>query len=78
MKKDFNPAISKELLKAFCQFVEQHPAKRISRNLRKVFMAFLESSLNVMPINLDDIIWDIECLMELLDAIEDHETNKAS
>lgn len=70
-KKDSEFKISQRLLKEFTQFIEQHPAKRVNRNLREVFMTFSEASLDVFPLNMNDIIWDIRCLMELLDVAED-------
>lgn len=51
--------------------MEYHPAKRVSRNLREVFVAYTQHTLDGPPLNMDDIIWDIPCLMELLDVAED-------
>ena len=70
-KKNSEFKISKKLLKEFTQFIEQHPAKRVNRNLREVFMTFSEASLDVFPLKMTDIIWDIRCLMELFDVAED-------
>lgn len=32
--------VSKKLKKEFKQFVEYHPARRVNRNLRQVFVAY--------------------------------------
>lgn len=77
-QKDSEFKISKRLLKEFTQFIEQHPAKRVNRNLREVFMTFSEASLDVFPLNMSDIIWDIRCLMELLDVAEDERIDPSS
>lgn len=63
--------ISKRLKREFNQFLEYHPAKRVNRTLREIWMRFLEQSLPGYPLNMDDMIWDISCLMELLDMAED-------
>jgi len=45
MKKETKPAeykLSKELKQAFKQYLEYHPAKRVNRNLRAVFMSFIQ------------------------------------
>jgi hypothetical protein len=63
--------VSKKLRMEFKQFLEYHPAKRVNRNLREVFVAYTEHTLDGPPLNMDDIIWDISSLMELLDVAED-------
>lgn len=63
--------ISKELKREFKEFLEYHPAKRVNRNLREVFTNYMQHALDGVPLNMDDIIWDISCLMELLDVAED-------
>ncbi|MDQ0108485.1 MULTISPECIES: hypothetical protein [Chitinophaga] len=63
--------ISKELEKQFNEFLEYHPAKRVNRSLREVFMTYASYSLNVVPLNMEEIIWDMQSLMELFDMAED-------
>jgi hypothetical protein len=63
--------ISKQLKRKFNQFLEYHPAKRVNRAIREIWMRFLEQSLPGYPLNMDDMIWDIGSLMELLDEAED-------
>ncbi|MGF6849699.1 hypothetical protein QFZ51_004934 [Chitinophaga sp. W3I9] len=67
--------LSKEFKKAVREFFEYHPAKRVNRNLREVFMTYASYSLDVIPLNMDDIIWDIQGLMELIDVAEDETTD---
>ncbi|HWV68501.1 hypothetical protein [Chitinophaga sp.] len=63
--------VSKKLKRGFKQFLEYHPAKRVNRNLQEIFVAYTQHTLDGPPLNMDDIIWDISCLMELLDVAED-------
>jgi hypothetical protein len=68
--------ISKKFKKELRDFFEYHPAKRVNRNLREVFMTYASYSLDVVPLNMSDIIWDLQSLMELIDVAED-ETKEA-
>ncbi|MBO9730778.1 MAG: hypothetical protein J7623_19210 [Chitinophaga sp.] len=63
--------VSKPLKKEFKQFLEYHPAKRVNRNLRRAFVSYIQHTLDGVPLDMDDIIWDISSLMELLDVAED-------
>lgn len=63
--------VSKNLKREFKQFLEYHPAKRVNRNLREVFVAYMQHTLDGVPLNMDDVIWDISSIMELLDVAED-------
>jgi len=67
--------ISKTFKKELRQFFEAHPAKRVNRNLREVFVTYMSYSLDVIPLNMADIIWDMQCLMELIDVVEDETTD---
>ncbi|NML39623.1 hypothetical protein HHL17_20655 [Chitinophaga sp. G-6-1-13] len=71
MQKDIKYKLSKKLKKELKIFLEDHPAKRVNRNLREVFMTFVAHCLHVSPLNMKDIIWDMTCLMELFDLAED-------
>ena len=63
--------VSKKLRREFKEFLEYHPAKRVNRNLREVFVNYMQHTLDGVPLNMDDIIWDVSSLMELLDIAED-------
>jgi len=63
--------LSKLLKKEFRQFLEYHPAKRVGRNIREVIMHYMQHSLDGFPLNMDDILWDFTCLMELFDVAEE-------
>lgn len=71
MSKEIKYKLSKELKKEFRVFLEYHPAKRVNRNLREIFMTYASHSLDVVPLNMEDIIWDMTCLRELFDLAED-------
>ena len=68
MKKD--PSISPELAEAFIRFIEYHPAKRFDKNLRKLLLEFLQYDGAVEAGYLNDLLFDLEGLFELLDAIQ--------
>lgn len=63
--------ISDNLKKEFRIFLECHPAKRVNRNLREIFMIYASYSLDVVPLNMEEIIWDMMDLMALFDIAED-------
>ncbi len=67
--------ISKKFKKELKDFFEYHPPRRVNRNLREVFMTYASYSLDVVPLNMSDIIWDMQCLMELIDIAEDETTD---
>lgn len=71
MSKEIKYKLSKELKKQFSEFLEYHPAKRVNRNLREIFMTYASYSLDVVPLNMEEIIWDMQSLMELFDLAED-------
>ena len=64
------PALSEE----FLRFMEQHPPERFSRNLRKMLLEFLQKEGAIESSYLDDLLYDLEGLFTLLDAIEAKET----
>lgn len=67
--------VSKKFKTELRQFFEAHPAKRVNRNLREVFVTYMSYSLDVIPLSMADIIWDMQCLMELVDVVEDETTD---
>lgn len=70
-QKNEKNRIGSILEKAIIDFVEYHPVKRVNRNLRIVWMEYLEHVLSGCPAQAEDKIYDISSLMELLDAVED-------
>jgi hypothetical protein len=63
--------ISPQLKKEFEQFLEYHPARRVGRNLREVFMTYIQYAMDAIPSDIDEIIWDMADLMELFEMAED-------
>ena len=64
-----SPALKDELLR----FIEYHPAKRFDRNLRKLLLEFLQYKGAIEAEYLNDLLYDLEGLFDLLDAIQEHD-----
>ena len=69
--KEKEPDLSKPLKEAFIKFMKHYPAKRFSRNVRRMFLEHLMYDGSVASIYLYDTLMDLDGLFELLDAIED-------
>lgn len=63
-------ALSRELIEELEAFVENHSARRFSKNLRKMLVEFLMYDGAMEAIYLKDLLWDFEGLFMLLDSIE--------
>lgn len=63
--------LSEDLIKEFERFVEYHPARRLSRNLRSLVLEFLMYDGSAEAEYLRDLVIDLDGLFGLLDAIED-------
>jgi hypothetical protein len=70
-EKDKKLVLNKTLQEAFIQFLEYHPAKRFSKNLRRMLLMHLSHSEAVESIYLDQTLWDLEGLFNLLDIAEE-------
>jgi hypothetical protein len=70
-EKDKKLVLNKILQEAFIQFLEYHPAKRFSKNLRRMLLMHLSHSEAVESIYLDQTLWDLEGLFNLLDVAEE-------
>jgi hypothetical protein len=64
------PVLSKTLEDEFLRFLEYHPAGRFTRNLRKMLLEFLMTHGADEGLYLNDLLYDLEGLFELLDCIE--------
>jgi hypothetical protein len=64
------PVPASDLQEQFLRFIEYHPAARFNRNLRKMLLEFMMSDLAVEAFYLKDLLYDLEGLFELLDAIQ--------
>lgn len=67
-----NQAITTELMR----FIEYHPPERFRKNLRKMLFEFLMSDGAVESSYLKDLLYDLDGLFELLDAIEAADRDK--
>jgi hypothetical protein len=66
--------LTKTLKEAFIQFLEYHPAKRFSKNLRRMLLMHLSHIEAVESIYLDETLRDLEGLFNLLDIVEEEWT----
>lgn len=58
------------------RFIEYHPAARFKKNIRKMLLEFLMTEDGVEKIYLNDLLYDLEGLFELLDVIEEGEQER--
>ncbi len=63
-------ALSPTLKEEFLRFMEYHPASRFSKNLRNMLLEFLQFDGAIEVGYLEDLLYDLEGLFVLLDAIE--------
>jgi len=64
------PILTKSLKEEFIRFIEYHPAKRFTKNLRTMLLEFLMYDGAIEATYLDDLLYDLEALFELLDVIQ--------
>lgn len=64
------PSLSPALTGEVLRFIEYHPAKRFDKNLRKLLIEFLQFDGAMEAGYLDDLLYDLEGLYTLLDAIQ--------
>jgi Mor family transcriptional regulator len=69
------PVLSKTMEEAFLHFLEHHPIKRVSKNLRRILMEHLMQNEAGQSIYLYETLMDLHGLFELLDVAED-DTNR--
>jgi hypothetical protein len=65
-KKEIDIKIADEL----ARFIEYHPAKRVSQNLRKMLMEFLTYEGATEVGYLQDLLYDLQGMFEFLEAIQ--------
>lgn len=71
MRNDKRPSLSNSITTEVIRFIEYHPAKRFERNLRKLIIEFLQCQGAPETPYLNDLLYDLEGLFVLLDAIQD-------
>ena len=70
-KRSGRPSVlSRSLRDELLRFAEYHPASRVNQNLRKMLLEFLMQEGAVEGFYFKDLVYDLEGLFELLDAIE--------
>lgn len=62
--------LSTQLRDKLTLFIEQHPAKRVSVNLRRMLLEFLMTDNGVEAMYLNDLLYDLDALFELLEVIQ--------
>ena len=65
------PQLTEAMKEAFIRFLEYHPAKRFSKNLRKLLVEHLMCAGAVEADYLPHILLDLEGLFDLLDVAEE-------
>lgn len=70
------PMVSTNVAEELMRFAEYHPAARFKKNMRKMLLEFLMSEGGVEKIYLNDLLYDLEGLFELLDVIEEEEQER--
>jgi hypothetical protein len=71
------PSLSPALTDKVLRFIEYHPAKRFDKNLRKMLIEFLQFDGAVEAMYLNDLLYDLEGLFTLLDAIQEDGESKS-
>jgi hypothetical protein len=67
MNKKLSPALKHEL-RRFC---ETHECERVSHNLRRMLLSYLDYELRVgVPIYLEELLWQLNDLFDLLDTVQ--------
>lgn len=69
--KEKQPVLSKPMQEAMIRFLEYHPAKRFSKNVRKMLLEYLMSDGAVENLYFNDLLYDLEGLFDLLDVAEE-------
>jgi len=61
--------LTKQQKQAFTTFLEYADASRLSRNLRKMLILYLQAEQLALPTYTDDLLYDLYILFELLDEV---------
>jgi len=60
----------------FMRFIEYHPAKRLSLNLRKMLLEFLQFDGSIEASYLQDLLYDLDGLFDLLELVQSEGNQK--
>lgn len=66
----YEPIVSRRLFDAFFLFIKAIPPVRLNRNLRKIFLGYLQGNHHMIPLDFEEYLIDLEFLTELLDVAE--------
>lgn len=66
------PPLNEHVQQEFIRFIKYHPASRLSKNLRTMLLEFLMTEGAMEAEYLQDLLFDLEGLFELLDAVDSH------
>lgn len=69
-----NLVLQEQLFESFMSFIENHPAERLSRNLRSVLLSFLKQEGATEVLFLQDFLFDVSSLFDLLDEVAERAT----
>jgi hypothetical protein len=64
------PAVGRAVQEELIRFREYHPVNRFSRNLRTMLIEFLMHEESIEANYLQDLLYDLQGLFELLEAIQ--------
>ena len=67
MNKDKN-GLSKELADKVRYFIQDTSPSRVSKNVRALLFGYLRNQAEGLPIDLEEILNDLEALFDLLDV----------
>lgn len=69
--KPGNVALSEPLKEALVHFMEYHPAKRFSKNLRNMLLEFLMFEGATESKYLPDLLYDLDGLFQFLEVMQE-------
>jgi hypothetical protein len=72
VRRGFDTTLAEEL----DRFIEYHPARRLSRNLRKMLMEFLTYEGATEARYLQDLLYDLQGLFEFLESIQQRQESQ--
>ena len=67
------PVLAPSVKAGMLHFIEYHPASRFSRNLRSMLLEFLMFDGAAEASYLNDLLYDLEGLFQLLEVIQSEE-----
>lgn len=75
-RRSANPRLSKALTEELVRFIEYHPAKRLSVNLRRMLLEYMMCEGTTENTYISDLLYDLAAFFELLDLIQSESGDK--